>query len=286
MPNDSLDQHLFRWSGGNQQQPTPISRWDTRYNMVKDIATGLHYVHHEYEPRVLHRDIKANNIMIDSGFQGRLGDFGLACVVAKGKESYTDIGAPGTLGFRAPEYIHSGKATTKSDIFAFGVLVLEIVTGKVAVDAQHHHLADWVWHLHKEGRLPDAIDPTLTTEFHTNDAKRLLLLGLACCQPNPSDRPTMVKALQIITKSEPPTDVPVEKPGFVWPPEEEQSLSSDNNYSTEQSSLGVHQTVTVGIEMTEAGQASSSENRGNGLHHRPIAGTSKELFSIYHTAEK
>ncbi|KAF8704911.1 hypothetical protein HU200_031153 [Digitaria exilis] len=165
MPNGSLDQHLFRWSGGNQQQPTPISRWDTRYNMVKDIATGLHYVHHEYEPRVLHRDIKANNIMIDSGFQGRLGDFGLACVVAKGKESYTDIGAPGTLGFRAPEYIHSGKATTKSDIFAFGVLVLEIVTGKIAVDAQHRHLADWVWHLHKEGRLPDAIDPTLTTEF-------------------------------------------------------------------------------------------------------------------------
>ncbi|WVZ83339.1 hypothetical protein U9M48_030498 [Paspalum notatum var. saurae] len=80
MPNGSLDQHLFRRSGAGkqQQQPDLINRWDTHYNMVKDIATGLHYVHHEYEPTVLHRDIKANNIMIDSTFQGWLGDFGLA----------------------------------------------------------------------------------------------------------------------------------------------------------------------------------------------------------------
>ncbi|OEL35986.1 putative L-type lectin-domain containing receptor kinase S.5 [Dichanthelium oligosanthes] len=281
MPNGSLDQHLFGRSGGKQQQPTnKINRWGTRYNMVKDIATGLHYVHHEYEPRVLHRDIKANNIMIDSTFQGRLGDFGLACVVAEGKNSYTDIGAPGTLGFRAPEYIHSGKATTKSDIFAFGVLILEIVTGKVAV-AQFCHITDWVWRLHREGRLLDAIDPLLTTEFNASDAKRLLLLGLACSQPNPSDRPTMVEAMQIITQSAPPPDVPLEKPRFVWPPE---GLSLSSDYSTELSSLGSSLT-TIGIEMTERGQASSSENGGNSLHHRPIAGPSQELFSIYHTAE-
>ncbi|CAL4951747.1 unnamed protein product [Urochloa decumbens] len=283
MPNGSLDQHLFRRSGGTQQQPSPIDRWDTRYNMVKDIATGLHYVHHEYEPRVLHRDIKANNIMIDSGFQGRLGDFGLACVVADGKNSYTDIGAPGTLGFRAPEYIHSGKATTKLDIFAFGVLILEIVTGKVAIDAQYRHITDWVWHLHKEGRLLDAIDHMLTTEFHPSDAERLLLLGLACSQPNPSDRPTMEKALQIITKSELPPDVPLEKPRFVWPPPEEgQFLSSD--FSTELSNSLAGTSLTSGIEMTERGHASSA-NGGNSSHHRPISGPSQELFSIYHTAE-
>ena len=230
---------------------------------------------------VLHRDIKANNIMIDSAFQGRLGDFGLACVVAEGKKSYTDICAPGTLGFRAPEYVHSGKATTKSDIFAFGVLILEIITGEVAVDAVRPHLTDWVWHLHMEGRLLDAIDPQLTTEFQASDAKRLLLLGLACSNPNPSDRPTMVEAVQIITKSAPPPDVPLEKPRFVWPPE---GLSLSSDYSTALSSLG--SSLTVGIEMT-AGHG-SSENGGNSLHHRPItpmAGPSQELFSIYHTAE-
>ncbi|WVZ83323.1 hypothetical protein U9M48_030484 [Paspalum notatum var. saurae] len=186
--------------------------------MVKDIATGLHYVHHEYEPTVLHRDIKANNIMIDSTFQGRLGDFGLACVVPHGKNSYTDTGAPGTIGFRAPEYIQSGKATTKSDIFAFVVLILEIVTGKAAVDAQFRHLTDWVWHHHKEGRLLNAVDSQLTMDHD---------------QPNPSDRPNMVDAVKIITKLAPPPDVPLEKPRFVWPPNEGYSLNSDYNHRAE-----------------------------------------------------
>ncbi|KAJ1255076.1 hypothetical protein BS78_K292600 [Paspalum vaginatum] len=282
MPNGSLDQHLFRRSGGKEhQQPTLINQLGTRYNMVKDIATGLHYVHHEYEPIVLHRDIKTSNIMVDSTFQGRIGDFGLACVVAKGKNSYTDIEPRGTPGFMSPEYIISGKATSKSDVFAFGVLILEIITGKLAVDAQFRHITDWVWHLHKEGRLLNAVDSHLTTEeFDPDDAKRLLLLGLACSHPNPSDRPNMVEAVQIITKSAAPPDVPLEKPRFVWEQEEGHLLSSD--YNTELSSL--NRSLTSGIEMTSGG-LDSSENGGNSLHHRPTAGPSHELFSIYHTAE-
>ncbi|KAJ1253600.1 hypothetical protein BS78_K228000 [Paspalum vaginatum] len=281
MPNGSLDQHLFRRSGGKEhQQPDLINQLGTRYNMVKDIATGLHYVHHEYEPMVLHRDIKTSNIMVDSNFQGRLGDFGLACVVAKGKNSYTDIGPRGTPGFMSPEYILSGKATSKSDVFAFGVLILEIITGKLAVDAQFRHITDWVWHLHKDGRLLNAVDSQLTTEeFDPDDAKRLLLLGLACSHPNPSDRPNMVEAVQIITKSAAPPDVPLEKPRFVWVPKEGHLLSSD--YNTELSSL--NRSSTSGIEMTSGG-LDSSENGGNSLHYRPTAGPSHELFSIY-TAE-
>jgi len=282
MPNGSLDQHLFRKSSGKEhQQPALINQLGTRYNMVKDIATGLHYVHHEYEPMVLHRDIKTSNIMVDSNFQGRLGDFGLACVVAKGKNSYTDIGPRGTPGFMSPEYILSGKATSKSDVFAFGVLILEIITGKLAVDAQFRHITDWVWHHHKEGRLLTAVDSQLMTEeFDPDDAKRLLLIGLACSHPNPSDRPNMVEAVQIITKSVAPPDVPLEKPRFVWEQEERHLLSSD--YSTELSSL--NRSLTSGIEMTSGG-LESCENGGNSLHHRPTAGPSHELFSIYHAAE-
>ncbi|WVZ83361.1 hypothetical protein U9M48_030519, partial [Paspalum notatum var. saurae] len=261
MPNGSLDQHLFRrMSGGKEhQQPALINQLGTRYSMVKDIATGLHYVHHEYEPMVLHRDIKTSNIMVDSTFQGRIGDFGLACVVAKGKNSYTDIGPRGTLGFMSPEYILSGKATSKSDVFAFGVLILEIITGKLALDAQSRHITDWVWHLHKEGRLLNAVDTQLTTEeFDPDDAKRLLLLGLACSHPNPIDRPNMVEAVQIITKTAAPPDVPLEKPRFVWEPEEGHLLSSD--YNTELSSL--NRSSTSGIEMTSGG-LDFSENGGN-----------------------
>ncbi|WVZ83333.1 hypothetical protein U9M48_030494 [Paspalum notatum var. saurae] len=282
MPNGSLDQHLFRRSGGKEHQQTAlINQLVIRYNMVKDIATGLHYVHHEYEPMVLHRDIKTSNIMVDSNFQGRLGDFGLACVVAKGKNSYTDIGPRGTPGFMSPEYILSGKATSKSDIFAFGVLILEIITGKLAVDAQFRHITDWVWHHHKEGRLLAAVDSQLMTEeFDPDDAKRLLLLGLACSHPNPSDRPNMLEAVQIITKSAAPPDVPLEKPRFVWEQEEGHLLSSD--YNAELSSLNMSSTSV--IEMASGG-LDSSENGGNSLHHRPTAGPSHELFSIYHTTE-
>lgn len=281
MVNGSLDQHLLCKSRRPpQEHPTHnIQRWDTRHNIVKDIATGLHYVHHECEPIVLHRDIKASNIMIDRTFQARLGDFGLACVVTQGKNSYTDVGVPGTLGFRAPEYIQSGKATTKSDVFAFGVLILEIVTGKVAVNKHFDHVTDWVWQLHQGDTLLDAVDPILTTTngFEANDAKRLLLLGLACSSPNPSDRPTMAEALQIITESAPPPEVPLEKPRFVWPPEQGHSLGSSN--STE---LGnIDSSLTPEIEMTAGG----NEEGVRLATCVPQDGLLRDVSSVYyHTA--
>jgi len=241
MPNGSLDQQLFRKSGDDeQQQPAAsICQWSTRYSIVSDIATGLQYVHHEYEPMVLHRDIKASNILIDLTFQARLGDFGLACVLADGKNSYTDHGAPGTIGFRSPEYIYNGKATRKTDVFAFGVLVLEIVTGKRAVgrDVQFGHVTDWVWSLHTEGNLLAAVNTAVLAaadgEFDAEEAVRLLQLGMACSNPNPGERPSMVDVVKIIGKSVPPPDLPPSKPPMVWPPEGWSSVTaSDCSTST------------------------------------------------------
>ena len=151
----------------------------------------LHYVHHEHEHMVLHRDIKASNVMLDSSFRGRLGDFGLARIVGFNKDSYTDLGVAGTWGFIAPEYSVCHKATRKTDVYASGVPVLEIVTGRRALGGgQQRHgtttfllLADWVWKLHQEGRV------VVDGEFDPDDAVRLLLLWLACCNPNPSNRP-------------------------------------------------------------------------------------------------
>ncbi|EMS51201.1 putative L-type lectin-domain containing receptor kinase S.5 [Triticum urartu] len=184
---------------------------------------GLHYVHHEHEHMVLHRDIKASNIMLDSSFRGRLGDFGLARIITcLNKNSYTDIGVAGTWGFIAPEYSMSRKATRKTDIYALGVLILEVVTGKRALNGYHESfqlLTDWVWTAHREGRLLEAVDDEVVGEFDDDDASRLLLLGLACTNPNPSDRPSMAEVVQIIAKSTSLPDVPLEKPTFVWPPE-------------------------------------------------------------------
>uniref|UniRef100_A0A0D3F0W8 Protein kinase domain-containing protein n=1 Tax=Oryza barthii TaxID=65489 RepID=A0A0D3F0W8_9ORYZ len=224
MPNGSLDRHIFartdQLHGGHH---TTIRQWDTRYNIVRDIATGLHYVHHEYEPKVLHRDIKASNILLDSNFRARLGDFGLACTVAVDRSSVS-CGVAGTFGYIAPDYAINLKATQQTDVYAFGVLVLEIVTGKKAMlmnDAQFGHITDWVWHLHQRGRLLEAVDGVLGTAGHgeldIEEARRLLLLGLACSNPNPSDRPTMVVAVQVIAKLAPAPDVPLEKPTVVSP---------------------------------------------------------------------
>ncbi|KAF7068890.1 hypothetical protein CFC21_074597 [Triticum aestivum] len=245
MTNGSLDQHLFQRGGNSTRQRNTdgaIRQWATRYEIIRGIATGLHYVHHEYEPMVLHRDIKASNIMLDSSFQARLGDFGLACTVAADRNSVTGVG--GTWGYIAPEYPVCRKATRQTDIYALGVLILEVVTGLRAladhevVDDDDMHITDRVWRLHREGRLLECVDAMLTNgstpedEEHlknTGDVERLLLLGLACSNPNPSDRPTMPDVVRVITKSALPPQVPPQKPRFVWPPREEgRSVASDD----------------------------------------------------------
>ncbi|XP_048567140.1 L-type lectin-domain containing receptor kinase IX.2-like [Triticum urartu] len=237
MNNGSLDQHIFHRGGSGTKQQNiddAIRRWATRYEIIMGIATALHYVHHEYEPMVLHRDIKASNIMLDSRFQACLGDFGLACTVAIDRNSVTGVG--GTWGYIAPEYPVCRKATRQTDIYALGVLILEVVTGLRAladhevVDDDDMHITDRVWRLHREGRLLECVDAMLISGFspdneeqldNVGDAERLLLLGLACSNPNPSDRPTMREVVQVIAKLAPPPQVSPLKPRFVWPPQEE-----------------------------------------------------------------
>ncbi|CAL5033221.1 unnamed protein product [Urochloa decumbens] len=236
MPNGSLDQHLC-----SSSQPESILGWTTRYDIVADIAAGLHYVHHEHEHMVLHRDIKASNIMLDSAFRARLGDFGLARIVGLDKNSYTDLGVAGTWGFIAPEYSVSHKATRKTDIYAFGVLVLEIVTGRQALcvfQDTFQLLVDWVWRFRREGRLLEAVDKKVVSmeDYDADGAIRLLLLGLACANPNPVDRPNMAEVVRVVAKSVPAPDVPIVKPAFVWPPEDGIPQSFDDDI-TEMSDL-------------------------------------------------
>uniref|UniRef100_A0ACD5ZT01 Uncharacterized protein n=1 Tax=Avena sativa TaxID=4498 RepID=A0ACD5ZT01_AVESA len=219
MPNGSLDQHLFPRSLGDQLA-SPLT-WASRYGIAADVASGLHYVHYEYGPMVLHRDIKASNVLLDGATAARLGDFGLARVVESDKTSYMDAGVAGTHGYIAPEYSMGHRASRQTDVFAYGALVLELVTGRRALlrDAGCPLLVDFVWRMHGRGALIGAVDQALgTAEFDADEATRLLLLGLACSSPNPADRPTMPEVLQILSKAAPPPEVPLIKPTFVWPP--------------------------------------------------------------------
>lgn len=238
MKNGSLDQHLFPNGGfgrGRQQNDAAIGQWDTRYGIVRDIATGLHYLHHEHEPMVLHRDIKASNVMLDSTFCARLGDFGIACTVAADRSSITGIA--GTIGYIAPESFYNFKAARQTDIYAFGVLILEVVSGKKSSDvpAEDGHISLWARRLHREGTLLEALDGMFVSgkdQPHVvEEAKRLLLLGMACTSLNPSSRPSMTDVLQVIGKLAPPPDVSLEQPTLPWLPAGEWS-SVSSEYGT------------------------------------------------------
>ncbi|XP_059623386.1 probable L-type lectin-domain containing receptor kinase S.5 [Cornus florida] len=215
MPNGSLDKHLF----GNSAEDEPLS-WNLRYKIISGLASALHYLHNEYNQKVVHRDIKASNIMLDSNFDARLGDFGLARALDNEKNSYTEAaGVIGTAGYIAPECFLTAKATQQSDVYAFGAVLLEVVSGQrpgTRIGA-FHYVVDWVWYLHRDGRLLEAVDERLGVDYVAEEAERVLLLGLSCCHPMANERLDMKEIVKIVSESVPAPYVPPFKPPFVWP---------------------------------------------------------------------
>lgn len=213
MPNSSLDRHLFV---APNTQPLP---WDLRRKIIAGVASALHYLHDEYDHKVIHRDLKASNIMLDHDFNARLGDFGLAKVLDNEKTSYAEAeGVMGTMGYIAPECLLTGKATRQSDVYAFGAVLLEVVCGQRPGTkiAGFNFLVDWVWMLHRDNKLVVAVDERLGGEYVEEEALMLLLLGLACSHPNSCDRPKTQDIIQIVAGTMPAPAVPPFKPAFLW----------------------------------------------------------------------
>ncbi|XP_059670781.1 probable L-type lectin-domain containing receptor kinase S.5 [Cornus florida] len=215
MPNGSLDKHLF----GNSANDQPLS-WNLRYKIISGLASALHYLHNDFNQKVVHRDLKASNIMLDSNFNARLGDFGLARALDHEKNSYTDAaGVIGTAGYIAPECFLTAKATQQSDVYAFGAVLLEVVSGLrpgTRIGA-FQYLVDWVWYLHRDGRLLEAVDKRLGVNYVAEAAERVLLLGLSCCHPMANERLDMKEIVKILSESVQVPYVPPFKPPFVWP---------------------------------------------------------------------
>lgn len=173
---------------------------------------------------MLHRDIKASNIMLDSDYTAKLGDFGLARTIQKRNETHHSTKEiAGTPGYMAPETFLTGRATLETDVYAYGVLIVEVVCGKkrpgnlYAQENYKNSLVYWVWELHRMGRLVEGVDERIREETKEEEVERVLLLGLACCHPNPLRRPSMKIVLQVLTGEVAPPDVPKERPAFVWP---------------------------------------------------------------------
>ncbi|KAI3717083.1 hypothetical protein L1987_68432 [Smallanthus sonchifolius] len=213
MRNGSLDMHLFT------KTSEPLN-WTLRRKILAGVASALHYLHYEYDQKVVHRDIKASNIMLDSDFNARLGDFGLARALDNEKTSYAEaIGVLGTIGYIAPESILTGIATQHSDIYAFGALLIEVVSGQRPGTKVNgfQFMVDYVWSLYREGRILDAVDKRITNDYDAEEAQRFLLLGLACSHPIASERPKTHTIVQILSGSMAVPPVPHFKPAFVWP---------------------------------------------------------------------
>ncbi|GAV68863.1 Pkinase domain-containing protein/Lectin_legB domain-containing protein [Cephalotus follicularis] len=214
MTNGSLDKALF-------EARTPLP-WPHRRKILLGVASALAYLHQECENQVIHRDIKTSNIMLDEGFNARLGDFGLARQVEHDKSPDATVAA-GTMGYLAPEYLLTGRACEKTDVFSYGAVVLEVASGRRPIEkdataagkvGMSSNLVEWVWSLHREGRLLMAADARLESQFDEIEMRRVLLVGLACSHPDPLARPTMRSVVQMLVGEAEVPIVPRAKPSM------------------------------------------------------------------------
>lgn len=194
MANGSLDKFLF-------EEPKMILNWEQRFKIIKDVASGLLYLHEGYEQVVIHRDVKASNVLLDEELNGRLSDFGLARLYEHGANPNTTR-VVGTLGYLAPELPRTGKATENSDVYAFGALLLEVVCGRRPIEPkalpEELVLVDLVWEKFREGRALDVIDPKLNGEYNESEVMMVIKLGLMCSHNAPIARPSMRQVVRYL----------------------------------------------------------------------------------------
>jgi Leucine-rich repeat (LRR) protein len=196
MPNGSLGDLLRSTKAG-------VLDWPTRHKIALDAAEGLSYLHHDCVPAIVHRDVKSNNILIDGEFNARVADFGVAKVVkdvGKGAESMSVIA--GSYGYIAPEYAYTLRVNEKSDIFSFGVVLLELVTGKLPTDPElgEKDLMKWVYTTLDQKGLSHVIDPNLDSSCK-EEISMVLDIGLRCTSALPINRPSMRKVVNMLQEA-------------------------------------------------------------------------------------
>ncbi|RZC65127.1 hypothetical protein C5167_008823 [Papaver somniferum] len=183
MPNGSLDKFMYP-DHDSRKAPEIILSWERRFNIICGVASALDYLHDGCEKRVLHRDVKASSVMLDAEFNAKLGDFGLARTVQQdGETHYSTKVIAGTYGYRAPECFLTNRATVETDVYGFGVFVMEVSCGrrpgnKLQQDKNHQYVGnciiDWVLDLHGKQHILEAMDPRLELNFSKDQAGEYL----------------------------------------------------------------------------------------------------------------
>ncbi|KAK2999018.1 hypothetical protein RJ639_022620, partial [Escallonia herrerae] len=194
MRNKSLEDHLFN-------SALPAIPWRTRLEIILGAAQGMAYLHEGLEVQVIYRDFKCSNVLLDEDFKPKLSDFGLAREGPTGDRTHVSTAPVGTYGYAAPEYVDTGHLTAKSDMWSFGVVLYEIITGRRTIErnrpALEQRLLEWVKQFPAESkRFSIIIDPRLKNEYSLNAARRIAKLADSCLNKNPKDRPTMSQLVE------------------------------------------------------------------------------------------
>ncbi|KAI3961475.1 hypothetical protein MKX01_001211 [Papaver californicum] len=199
-PNGSLESALH---GGS----CDILDWPVRHKIAVGVARGLHYLHKGCKHRIIHRDIKAANVLLGSNFEPQISDFGLAKWLPKDWNQYSAIPVEGTFGYLAPEYFMHGIVDEKTDVFAFGILLLEIITGRMPVDSSKKILLSWARSLIESEDIAELADPKLDGNYDIDQMYKLVLIASYCVRKSSLWRPSMDEVFQLLKDDEVQSEV-------------------------------------------------------------------------------
>lgn len=213
MENNSLSHTLL----GGEQNRIRFS-WEARREISLGIARGLAYLHEEVQPHIVHRDIKASNILLDRNFTPKVGDFGLSKILRENR-SHISTRVAGTIGYLAPEYAITGRLTRKSDVYSFGVLLLEIVSGREVVffhmEHGEHYLVQKAWEAYLSDKLIELVDSVLEMNYPEHEAVRFIKVGLLCVQETARLRPGMSTVIKMLNNEIDIGGIEISQPGLI-----------------------------------------------------------------------
>ncbi|XP_066361990.1 receptor-like serine/threonine-protein kinase SD1-8 isoform X1 [Miscanthus floridulus] len=239
MENKSLDFFMF------DTTKSKLLDWQTRYRIIEGIARGLLYLHQDSRYRIIHRDLKTSNILLDKDMTPKISDFGMARMFGSDDTEINTLRVVGTYGYMAPEYAMDGVFSVKSDVFSFGVIVLEIIAGKrnrgVYSYSGHLNLLAHAWSLLNEGNGLDLVDENLNGSFNSDEVLKCLKVGLLCVQENPDDRPLMSQVLMMLASTDTASLPTPKQPGFAA----RRAAAEDTSWSKPDCSIVDSMTITM-----------------------------------------